>query len=155
VSHEDDAPAPEDEQTRRQALRGGALCEPASTAAARVMAAGRVIVEVLGLEPKSPNRHTHYLTQARHVRRARKAVREALAPFTPPPPPWRVALVRFGLRTLDDDNATASMKGVRDEVASWLRVNDGDRSRVHFVVVQELAAAYGVGIGIEHVEGAR
>jgi hypothetical protein len=61
--------------------------------------------------------------------------------------------VRFGPRTLDDDNATASMKAVRDEVASWLRVNDGDRSRVRFVVVQEGAPFYGVGIGIEHVAG--
>ncbi|MGO8993573.1 MAG: hypothetical protein ACLQVI_09600 [Polyangiaceae bacterium] len=146
--------APEDEQMRRQALRDDALCEPsASTEATRVNAAGRVIVDLPGLEPESPNRRDHYLTQARQVRRTRRAVREALAPFAPPPSPWLIALVRFGPRTLDDDNATTSMKAVRDEVASWLRVNDGDRSRVRFVVVQEVAPFYGVGIGIEHVGG--
>lgn len=118
------------------------------------MTPARVIVEVPGLEPPSPNRHTHHLTKARDVRGTREAVRDALAPFTPPPLPCLVALVRFGRRTLDDDNATASMKAVRDEVASWLRVNDGDTSRVRFVVVQEVAPAHGVGIGIEHVEGA-
>jgi hypothetical protein len=50
------------------------------------------------------------------------------------------------------DNATASMKAVRDEVAAWRCVDDRD-SRVRFVVEQERANEYGVRSVVEHVKG--
>jgi hypothetical protein len=59
-----------------------------------------------------------------------------------------VRLVRLAPRRLDDDNATAGMKGARDEVARWLDVDDCD-PRVRFVVEQEQAPAYGVRIVVE------
>jgi hypothetical protein len=36
-------------------------------------------------------------------------------------------------RRLDHDNAVAIMMGIREDVARWLRVDDGD-ARVYFVV---------------------
>jgi hypothetical protein len=99
---------------------------------------GRVVRVEVPIRVESPNRlHAeHPGSRARRVRRERSAVREALARFDPPPGPWVVYLVRVAPRRLDDDNAVASMKGVRDEVASCLRVDDGD-ARVRFVVGQE------------------
>lgn len=121
---------------------------PASEPSAGNGAPPRVVVEILGLAPKSPNRREHYLTKARRVRRERRTVREALKPFAPVPPPWRVVLVRVAPRLLDDDNATASMKAVRDTVAEWLHVDDGDTSRVRFVVEQE-RGPYAVRVAVE------
>jgi len=63
-----------------------------------------------------------------------------------------VTLVRLAPRRLDDDNATAAMKGARDETAVWLRVDDGDEARVRFVVEQERATGYAVRIVVEHAE---
>jgi hypothetical protein len=51
-----------------------------------------------------------------------------LSQFTAPKPPVTVTLVRCAGGQLDDDNATGSMKAVRDEVARWLGVDDGDAS---------------------------
>jgi hypothetical protein len=57
--------------------------------------------------------------------------------------------VRVAPRRLDDDNAVAAMKGVRDEVARWLRVDDGS-ARVRFVVQQD-PGPYAVRIVVEHI----
>jgi hypothetical protein len=125
------APAPaEDERTA-----------PASTSAQPgdvSASAGPVVRVEVPIRVQSPNRlHAeHPGDRARRVRRERSAVREALARFDPPPGPWIVYLVRFAPRGLDDDNAVAAMKAVRDEVAKWLDVDDGD-ARVRFVVGQE------------------
>lgn len=48
-----------------------------------------------------------------------------------------VTLTRIGPRRMDDDNAAASMKAVRDAVAKRLGVDDGDVSRLRFVYRQE------------------
>ena len=112
---------------------------------------GRVVVEV-AIRVQSPNRREHYLSRARRVRGERAAVRTALERLAPPPLPWRVTLVRLAPRRLDDDNATAAMKGARDETAVWLRVDDGDEARVRFVVEQERATGYAVRIVVEHAE---
>lgn len=37
-----------------------------------------------------------------------------------------VSLMRFGKRSLDSDNLTASFKPLRDAIAGWLRVDDAD-----------------------------
>jgi hypothetical protein len=126
---------------------------PASTAAPAEepdASASRLVRVEVPIRVESPNRlHAeHPGSRARRVRRERSAVREALDPFEPPAGPWLVRLARVAPRRLDDDNAVAAMKGVRDEVASWLRVDDGD-SRVRFVVAQERAATYGVRIVVE------
>ena len=40
--------------------------------------------------------------------------------------PLEVELVRVAPRRLDSDNLTSSLKAVRDGVADWLGVDDGD-----------------------------
>ena len=40
--------------------------------------------------------------------------------------PLEVELVRVAPRSLDSDNLTSSLKAVRDGVADWLGVDDGD-----------------------------
>jgi hypothetical protein len=99
---------------------------------------GRVIRVEVPIRVQSPNRlHAeHPLGRARRVRRERAAVRAALDAFRPPTAPWLVTLVRVGPRCIDDDNAVAAMKGVRDEVAKWLGVSDRD-PLVRFAVEQE------------------
>ena len=121
--------APEDE---RPAL--ASMSPPTDDADAPT---GRVVRVEVPIRAESPNRlHAeHPLTRARRVRRERSAVQEALDRFEAPPGPWLVTFVRIAPRRLDDDNAVAAMKGVRDEVARWLGVDDGDAS-VRFVVEQ-------------------
>lgn len=43
-----------------------------------------------------------------------------------------VRLTRIGPRRLDDDNVATAFKAVRDGVADWLRVDDGDTSKVRW-----------------------
>lgn len=38
----------------------------------------------------------------------------------------RVLIVRYGRKRLDDDNLTASYKGLRDSIAQHLQIDDGD-----------------------------
>ena len=66
--------------------------------------------------------------------------------------PLTVTITRHGPRKLDDDGATASAKHVRDAVAAWLGVDDGDDDRVTYRVAQQVQRGYGVVIV---VEGAR
>lgn len=49
----------------------------------------------------------------------------ALAGKRPPPLPCVVSLTRLSPSNgLDDDNLPGSMKGVRDQIAAWLGVDD-------------------------------
>jgi hypothetical protein len=52
---------------------------------------------------------------------------------------------------MDDDNRTASAKGVRDAVAAWLGVDDGSES-VRWEVRGEVARGYAVRISVEGCE---
>lgn len=76
----------------------------------------------------------------------KSAVRATLEGLSPPRLPVLVRLVRVGGKRLDDDNAVRSCKGVRDEVAKWLGVDDADR-RVKWVVKQQ--AGYECGVVID------
>lgn len=59
----------------------------------------------------------------------RSTTRNALmsaAPM-PPAPPITVVITRIGPKKMDSDNLAISQKGVRDGVADWLGVDDGDQ----------------------------
>jgi hypothetical protein len=66
-----------------------------------------------------------------------------------PDAPYLVTLTRFGKRLLDDDNLASSFKGVRDQVAKILGVNDGDRAAVLWKYRQQIDRSYGVRIHIK------
>jgi hypothetical protein len=51
--------------------------------------------------------------------------------------PVEVRLTRVAPRKLDDDNLASACKGVRDEVAAMLGVDDGDERLVRFSYGQE------------------
>lgn len=55
-----------------------------------------------------------------------------------------VTLTRLGGRALDDDNAVAAMKFVRDVVALMMGFDDSPRSPLRFVVAQQPGGACGV-----------
>jgi hypothetical protein len=74
-----------------------------------------------------PNSREHWAVKARRVKSERRAVQLMLAAKRKRPSlPATVTLTRFSAHLLDDDNAVGSMKAVRDEVARWLGVDDGD-----------------------------
>lgn len=59
-----------------------------------------------------------------------------------------VTLERRGRGTLDDDNLRGALKGVRDEVASWLGINDRDE-RVRWDYEQSRWRTWSVLVRIE------
>ncbi len=103
--------------------------------------AGAIAVDLPGLALLlSPNARFHRLAAAVMRAQERQAVARALAALegcpVPPRPPWAVEITRVGPRVMDDDNATASAKGVRDAVAAWLEVDDGAVDLVRWTVTQ-------------------
>lgn len=61
--------------------------------------------------------------------------------------PLVVTLTRCSPGTLDDDNLVASLKGVRDEVARWIGIDDRHRDRVLYTYAQA-RAPWGVRVQI-------
>lgn len=60
---------------------------------------------------------------------------------------YRVELTRIGPRTLDGDNLQRSLKAIRDEVAAWAGIDDGD-ARMEWHYEQERSPAYGVRVRV-------
>lgn len=58
-------------------------------------------------------------------------------------PPMIVTLTRLAPRLLDDDNLRGSLKSVRDSVAAWLGIDDGN-ALVRYHYGQQKHGAYGV-----------
>jgi hypothetical protein len=60
-------------------------------------------------------------------RKERQAVADALAGYDPPTwPVYYVAMIRVGANLMDGDNLQAGFKSVRDQVAGFLGLDDGD-----------------------------
>jgi hypothetical protein len=95
------------------------------------------------------NTREHWATKANRVRKERAQARMFLSRAKPPTAfPITITLSRFCVRELDDDNAVGAMKGVRDEVAAWLGVDDRDK-RVKFIVDQVKCKRADVGVLVE------
>jgi hypothetical protein len=116
--------------------RGRLIAPKASRAAATPRAPRRasitivpieqgVRIEGLGLRTLA-NARLHHFVRARYVQRTRTAVLAALNGRTPPQLPCVIVITRRDPGRVDDDNATNAAKGVRDQVAKWLGVDDGD-----------------------------
>lgn len=88
----------------------------------------RIIIEVPIRTISASNKREGWRARARRVREERDGVRTAwLAAGRPRlPVPCVVRLERRGPRRLDDDNLRSALKGVRDEVAAILGVDDAD-----------------------------
>ncbi len=87
------------------------------------------------------NMRGHWSKGHRRSKAQRGTVRLALeANFgKPPAPPITVTLTRLAPRKLDGDNHQRAEKAVRDGVADWLQIDDGD-DRVTWQYEQEKAS---------------
>lgn len=71
------------------------------------------------------NAREHHMARSTRVKRERAATQRQLAKAQRPGPLLVVRLTRLAPRTLDPgDNLPTSLKGVRDQVACWLGVDD-------------------------------
>ena len=83
------------------------------------------------------NAREHWRARHRRVKSERLNAAWSLAGKSRPPLPCTVRLTRIAPSNgLDDDNLAGSLKGVRDQVAEWLAVDDKDRERVRYVYAQ-------------------
>ena len=68
-----------------------------------------------------------------------KAVRAALLPYQRPAgPPYLVCMLWEHSRLADDDGLSSALKHVRDEIASYLGISDGDRAAARWQVGQQI-----------------
>jgi hypothetical protein len=95
----------------------------------------------------SQNAREHWRTRAKRVKAERAKAENWCFHFLEKPTTWPVVvrLTRIGPRKLDSDNVSGACKAVRDGVADFLGINDGDESKVSWVYAQELGQ-YGVRI---------
>lgn len=62
--------------------------------------------------------------------------------------PVSVKLTRVGARRLDSDNLASSCKALRDGIADWLGVDDGDESKVSWEYAQRVGKPAGVEVEV-------
>jgi len=71
------------------------------------------------------NQRGHWAKPYRRTAKQRQDIRLFLNTCRKPCRPLDVWLIRIAPRTLDDDNLRSAFKGLRDEIADWLGVDDG------------------------------
>lgn len=103
------------------------------------------------------NAREHPMARHRRVRSERDAVAWLLRGVQRPPVPCSVRLTRLGPSPgLDDDNLASALKGVRDEIALWIGVDDRHQQQVRYVYAQRWQSAWGVQVEFgEPVAGAQ
>jgi crossover junction endodeoxyribonuclease RusA len=93
------------------------------------------------------NTREHWAPKAKRARDQRRAATAAMIHARPRwvfdcdlaaagDPPITITITRRGGRRMDDDGLTASAKHVRDGIADWLGIDDGD-PRLTWVVRQD------------------
>ncbi len=101
-------------------------------------------VEIPGLRLVSEaNQRGSWHRGAERASRQRDVVALVLRRLAPIAPPCEVRVIRVAPRALDDDNLARACKAVRDAVARWLGVDDGD-ALVSWRVGQARGRSYGV-----------
>ena len=97
----------------------------------------------------SQNAREHWRTRSARVKRERGLARVMCSQLAKPTAwPVLVVLTRIGPRRLDTDNLASSAKAVRDGVADWLGVDDGDESKVLWAYEQR-TGAYAVEVALQ------
>lgn len=95
------------------------------------------------------NAREHWATRAKRAKAHRTMARGTLRlHHAPIPAPCRITITRIGKRRLDDDNLAGSAKAIRDGVADWLGIDDGD-PRLTWRYAQEIGRDYAVRILVE------
>jgi hypothetical protein len=87
--------------------------------------------------PLNGSHGRHWAVTARR-KKQRKAVAEALLVYQDRRPrlPAIVTIFRSSYRCMDSDGLAAALKSVKDEIADWLLVDDGDEASVKFDLAQ-------------------
>ena len=83
------------------------------------------------------NAREHFAVRSKRVRKEREAVAWMLRNAQRPHIPCSVILTRVAPSAgVDDDNLVGALKGVRDQVAEWLGVDDKHRTQVRYRYAQ-------------------
>jgi len=103
---------------------------------------------------RGQNDREHHMNRSKRVKRERWAVGMVLNTHKAVALPCAVLLMRCSpsKNRLDDDNLLGALKGVRDEVARWLGVDDADE-RVTWVYGQEHSREWAVVVMAQADEG--
>jgi len=103
---------------------------------------------------RGQNNREHWATAHRRISREREAVAWYLKGRVRPALPVHVTLVRLAPSDgLDTDNLAGALKATRDEVASWLGVDDSAKSPVRWEY-QQIKGVWGVRIELKPVDTA-
>jgi hypothetical protein len=88
------------------------------------------------------NAREHYMARSKRVKKEREAVAWALNGVPRPLLPCSVMLTRMSYSSgLDDDNLRSALKGVRDQVAEWIGVDDRYSLQVSYRYAQRRSGA--------------
>lgn len=91
------------------------------------------------------NAREHPMQRSRRVKKERQTTAWSLVMLRKPALPCTVLLTRVGPSNgLDDDNLAGACKGVRDQIAQWLGVDDRDAQIVRYLYAQERDKQWGV-----------
>jgi hypothetical protein len=83
------------------------------------------------------NAREHWRARAGRVKKERHATAWCLRGVARPAVPCSVILTRLAPSAgIDDDNLVGALKGVRDEIAAWLGVDDRRRDQVRYRYAQ-------------------
>lgn len=98
------------------------------------------------------NLREHWRRRAERAQNHRVSTRMVLRSVAAPlQPPVVVTITRVAPRKLDSDNLAGSAKAVRDGIADWLGLDDGDE-RITWKYSQRQESQYGVRIEVQSVE---
>lgn len=102
--------------------------------------------------PSVANLREHFRKRAKRAAEHRAIARMILSSSLDgtPPLPVQITLTRCGPRKLDSDNLASSFKAVRDGVADWLVLDDGDE-RIEWDYEQERAERYQAQVTIKRI----
>lgn len=99
-------------------------------AVAAVVSTHALIATIPGMRLVNPtNEHAHWRVRQKRAKEQRSvAAMVCRSQFgTPPAPPLTITITRVGPGELDSDSLPASGKHLRDGIADWLGLDDGDR----------------------------
>jgi hypothetical protein len=95
------------------------------------------------------NLREHWRVRHKRVQAQRQLVALYIGGKPRPTLPVVVTLTRIAPRALDGDNLQSAFKAVRDQVATWLRVDDADpRVRWEYAQRRGGVGEYAVSIGV-------
>src|SRR6185436_4957424 len=97
----------------------------------------RIVISIPLRTAPGINAREHFHVKAKRVRKEREAVALVLGPRVKPHVPCSALLTRIAPSSgLDDDNLIGALKGVRDQVAQWLGVDDRKTLQVKYRYAQ-------------------